>query len=326
MKLTRRTLAISFLAGAMLMAGCSPASKTTEVGGSQDSDHVLTVAVVPGQDIGLIYVPEVQEIFKDHGVRLAVTEIGGAEAVESVVSGGYDLAYSGYVPQILGLAEGEDLKVISGLSNLGPAGNNGSLFVREDSGIESWADLADKSVATASKTSISSLALQAAIYRAGDKTPNLANLVVTSPSESAVALANRDVDATDLVEPYASAALVKFREGFVNIGDAKHHVFGENAPLTAFFTTTGHAKEKEATFTAFREALDEAVAFGNKNAHLVKMGGARQAGLPEDVALMLPTSVFGSSATAEELKPIVDVMLEMGWIDTAPNLEDFAAG
>lgn len=111
-----------------------------------------------------------------------------------------------------------------------------------------------------------------------------------------------------------------------DIGDAKEYVLGEDTPLTAFFTTTETAESKAAAFDAFRAALDEAVVFGNANPEAVKMGGAGQAGLSEEVALTLPTSVFASSATAEELTPIVDLMIAMNWITKAPDLDSFAAG
>ena len=325
MKAIGRTLAIPVLAGLVLLAGC--ASTTDEpVGASEGAEHRLTLAVVPGQDIGLLYVPEVQEIFKDEGVSLEVTEISGSDAVDSVVSKKFDLAYSSYVPPILGLDDGDDLRVISGLSNLGPAGSNGSTLVQKDSGIKTWADLVGKTVATQSTTSISSLALQAAIQEDGGDSADPAKLVSTPSGKVVAKIAAGEVSAGDLVEPYVSAGMGNYPDQLVDIGDAKEYVLGEDTPLTAFFTTTETADSKTAAFDAFRTALDKAVEFGNANPEAVKKGSAGQAGLSEEVALTLPTSVFASSATAEELQPVVDLMVEMKWIAEAPDLGTFAAG
>lgn len=325
MKARRRTLTTSALAGTVLLAGCATTTDGT-VGKSDAAEYQLTLAVVPGQDIGLIYAPEVQDIFTDHDVSLEVTEIGGNEAVDSVESKKFDLAYSSYVPPILGLDEGKGLRVISGLSNLGPAGNNGSTLVQKDSGIKTWADLADKTVATQSATSISSLALQAAIRKDGGDGAKPATLDPTPSGKIVAETVTGNVSAGELVEPYVSAGMGNYPDQLVDIGDAKEYVLGEDTPLTAFFTTTETADSKTAAFDAFRSALDEAVEFGNANPDAVKRGSAGQAGLSEEVALTLPDSVFASSATADELKPVVDLMLDMKWIAKAPDLGTFAAG
>ena len=326
MRFASRALATAVVSAIVLLAGCSSPSAEVVGAPSGEASHRLTLAVVPGQDIGLIYAPEVRKIFEAHGVSLEVTEISGTDAVDSVVSQGFDLAYSSYVPPILGLGEGVDLRVISGLSNLGPAGTNGSTLVRNDSAAETWADLAGETIATQSSQSISALALQAAIQKDGGDSTALADLVTTPNGKIVAALAASDVEAAELVEPYASAGLENYPDQLRDLGDAKEYVLGENTPLTAFFTTTETASAKSAAFDAFRAALDEAVEFGNANPDAVKKGGAGQAGLSEQVALTLPDSVFSSSATAQELEPIVDLMVTMGWIPTTPNLDDFAAG
>lgn len=190
MNLVRRTIVISALFSVALLSGCSSTSPDS-VGASEGAEHRISLAVVPGQDVGLLYVPEVQEIFSDEGVNLEITEISGSDAVESVVSEEFDLAYSSYVPPILGLEEGESLHVISGLSNLGPAGSNGSTLVRQDSGIKTWADLAGREVATQSAQSISSLALQAAILKEAGVSADSAELVPTPNGKIVAALVAR---------------------------------------------------------------------------------------------------------------------------------------
>lgn len=326
MRFAGRALATAAVSAVVLLAGCSGASQDVVGAPPEQATHRLTLAVVPGQDIGLIYAPEVQDIFDDHGVTLEITEISGADAVDSVVSDDFDLAYSSYVPPILGLGEGADLRVISGLSNIGPAGNNGSTLVRDDSAAETWADLAGETVATQSTQSMSALALQAAIRQDGGDSADLADLVAMPSGKIVAALAAGDVGAGELVEPYVSAGLENYPGQLRDLGDAKEYVLGENTPLTAFFTTTEAASAKSAAFDAFRAALDEAVEFGNEHPDAVKKGSAGQAGLSEQVALTLPDSVFSSSATAQELEPIVDLMLTMGWIPAAPDLDGFAAG
>src|SRR5690625_1731550 len=142
-----------------LVAGCSTTETQTLGASDSDAEHVITIAAVPGQNIRLLYVPEVEEIFAAHNVQLEVTEVRRPDVVESVTDGDYDLSYSAYVPPLLALADGADLQVVSGLGVLGAEGGNGSVLVPEDSSIKSWASLDGASVADASETSTSSRAV-----------------------------------------------------------------------------------------------------------------------------------------------------------------------
>ena len=85
MTLTRRTLGVAALTGAVVLAGCSGTSGRA-VGPPQGAERPIALAVVPGQDLGLICVPEVQETFQDKGLRLTVTEVTGPDVVQDVVS------------------------------------------------------------------------------------------------------------------------------------------------------------------------------------------------------------------------------------------------
>lgn len=323
MKFKLKSLAIPVVVSALLVAGCS-STEPEKVGETEgEADYEISLAVVPGQDIGLIYVPEVQDIFAEHGITLEVTEVGGQDVVDGVVDGDFDLAYAAYVPPILALADGADLKVISGLSNLGPAGSNGSTIVGEDSGISTWADLEGKKVAVASAKSFSTLGLEASMAK--DGVEGAMELVELDPGKIGDALDSGEVDAGDLVQPYASAAMNNYK-GFEDIGDAKEYGLGEGTPLSAFFTTTSEAEANSEAFDAFKEALDESVEFGNDNPDKVKEGAAGQAGLSVEVSLDLPTSVYASSATAEELQPLIDTMIDLGWIDDSVDVSEFAAG
>lgn len=306
-----------------LVAGCSTTETQTLGASDSDAEHVITIAAVPGQNIRLLYVPEVEEIFAAHNVQLEVTEVRRQDVVESVTDGDYDLSYSAYVPPLLALADGADLRVVSGLGVLGAEGGNGSVLVPEDSSIKSWASLDGVSVAVASETSMSSLAVEAAILLDGGD--NTVELKATDLGKIGAEVAEGKVAAGDLIEPYAASALDNY-PNLVSIGDAKAYVFGKGTPLSTFYTTGSKADENAAAFAAFNAALEEAIGYGSENPDAVKEGGASQAGLSKDVARSLPDAVYSTSATAAELEPIVEVLLAVGWIEEEIDLSDFAAG
>src|SRR5690625_7893408 len=68
-----------------LVAGCSTTETQTLGASDSDAEHVITIAAVPGQNIRLLYVPEVEEIFAAHNVQLEVTEVRRQDVVESEI-------------------------------------------------------------------------------------------------------------------------------------------------------------------------------------------------------------------------------------------------
>lgn len=242
--------------------------------------------------------------------------------VTGVVSGQFDLAYAAYSPAFLAMVAGTDLRLVSGLSVYGPEGHNGATIVKKDSGIETWADIAGKKIATPSPRSLSALTLQTAIAKDGGDTSTPVEIVPLPHAQVAQALVDGQVDVADLVEPFATEALEKFPE-LTDIGDSKAYVLGEGGPFTGFFTTAEVADAKAEAFDAFRTALDEAIEYGNANPEEVKRAGASQAGLSEEVALSLPDSNYDSTVTVDGLSPLVDAMVELGWIESAPDLATF---
>lgn len=325
-----KAVAASAVGGLFLLASCSGAEPgasgaPTDADSSApagDGQYQITLGVVPGPDIGLLQVPEVQEIFESHGVSLEITNVQGPQVVTGVVSDQFDLAYAAYSPAILAMVAGTDLRVISGLSVYGPEGHNGATLVKKDSGIETWADIAGKKVATPSPRSLSALTLQTAITNDGGDAGNVVEIVPLPHAQVAQALEDGQVDVADLVEPFASEALEQFPD-LMDIGDSKAYVLGEGGPFTGFFTTGETAEREAEAFDAFRTALDEAIEYGNANPDEVKRAGAEQAGLSEEVALSLPDSSYDSEVTVEGLTPLVDAMTGLGWIESAPDLEKF---
>lgn len=315
-------LAAAALSITVVAACSSPSEGAAPSGSSSSGSNTLKVGVVPGPDIGLLSVPEVQKMFADKGVTLEVSSVQGPQVVTGVVSGQFDIAYAAYAPPILAMAAGTDLRLVSGLSAFGPEGHNGATLVKKGSGINTWEDIAGRKVATPSPKSLSALTLQAAIGKAGGDDTKKLQIVPLPQAQVAKALDAGDADVADLVEPFASEALSTYPD-LQDIGDSKAYVLGSGGPFTGFFTTAKVSQSKAGPIAAFKAALEEAIAFGNANPDLVKKAGAKQAGLTEEVALTLPDSSYKSAVTVSGLQPLVDAMVAQSWVPKAPDLAKF---
>ncbi|WP_272914483.1 ABC transporter substrate-binding protein [Ornithinimicrobium cavernae] len=300
------------------MAGCGGAvegSTPDDAGGLS-----LRVGVVPGVDVGLLYLAEEQGLFEDQGLSLEISEVQGPQVVTSVISDQFDIGYAAYSPPLLAVAEGTELTVVAGLATIGEAGHNGATLVRSDSGISDWADLSGMKVGATSPRSLTTLTLQTAIAQDGGAEP--VEVVPLPHAQLGRAVADGDVMAAAVVEPFASQAIAEF-DNLEILGDSSAEVFPVGGAYTGFFTTTEKAEDEADAVAAFRAGLTEAVKYGNEHPDEVKTAGAEIAGLDVETALSLPDSHFDVDVDPAGLEILVQAMLDQGWINAAPDLDAF---
>lgn len=136
---SRRNLlgAMLGLAGAITIGGCSSSTTGSSAApGASAAPTKLRVGVVPGVDIGLLYLANEQGVFKNEGLTLEISEVQGPQVVTSVVSDQFDIGYAAWAPPLLAVAAGTDLVAVSGLATIGEKGHNGATLVRKDAGIK----------------------------------------------------------------------------------------------------------------------------------------------------------------------------------------------
>src|SRR5215213_5157864 len=137
----------------------------------------------------------------------------GASAIDALFSGKIDIAYVGPNPAINGyLASGGDLKVISG------SANGGSVFVvRNDSGITTFKDFANKKFASPQLGNTQDVSLRKFLLDNGYKTvDNGGNVtvVVDTPSNILDLMVKNEIDGAWVPEPWG-AKLVKETNGVI---------------------------------------------------------------------------------------------------------------
>lgn len=286
----------------------------------------LSLGAVPTLDLGTIGVGNEQGIFERAGLEIEITFAdGGPAVVTGVVSGQFDIGYTAWTPPLLAIAGAQPLRLVTGVAGIGPEGSNSLLLVRDDSGIESYADLTGKKVATNAPRSV--LALLAVAATTADGGDGSTIEIVPLPfGEIARAVAEGTVDAGVTVEPFITAAAEEF-PNVVAIGDPGLVVQQERDPSTLIFTSADTLNgDKAEAIARFKAAFAEAAAYANEHPDDVRRLGAEITDVPEAAAAIMPVSPMVPEVDPARLQPLLDAMLKYAWIEAPIDLTEFLGG
>jgi NitT/TauT family transport system substrate-binding protein len=164
---------------------------------------------------------------------------------------------------MLAQAGGIELKVVSnGNNSTGVDGEDfGSLMVATDSPVQSAAELGDATIAINTLNNISDPVVRESVRKAGGDPGGIEFVGVPFP-EMEAALANGDVDAVFVVEPFQTI----IRNGEVGRSVASSWV--DAAPdltVAAYFTSSDLAESDPDLVQRFGEAMAEALAYASEN-------------------------------------------------------------
>lgn len=318
--------AAAMLAGSVLVA-CSSSSSppaTSEASGAVATGDVQTLVLgaVPSLDLGVIDVAKQQGYLADAGIDVSIVPVdSGPNVVTGIVAGQYDIGSTAYAPPLLAVGEGAPLQVVLNSGAIGPDGTNSGLVVRSDSGITSWKDLAGKKVASNAPRSLLSLTVPAAVAADGGD-PSGIEIVPLPFNQIGKAVNDGQVDAGVELDPFLTGALAEYPD-LKNLGDSIFEALPQGTPSGLYFTSNDTATNKAAAIAGFKEALTKAYEYANAHPDEVKAAGAELAGLTPEQAAEQPTTEFSAALTADQLEPLVDLMVTFGWLESAPDLTSF---
>lgn len=325
-----RGITVVITALALLLAACGTNSTATagNTGSATSAPDdtpaaaTVTVGVVPSLALGLLKVGEAKGLFADQGLTLKYVNVdSGPNVVTGVVAGQYDVGYTAYAPPVLAVAGGADLTVVSNVDTTGPDGTNGGVLVRKDAGITTFKDLAGKKIATNAPRSLLSLTVAAAITKDGGDASGI-SLVPLPFAQIGKAVADKQVDAGVILQPFQSAALAAYPD-LTNLGDATAQALPEGSPSGVLFTSEQTEEAKQDVIDRFRTAVAASITAANADLDAVKVAGAPLAGLTAEQAKALPLSSFSAEISAADLEPLTTLMVTYKWVPAAPDLSGF---
>ncbi|HEX7382402.1 MAG TPA: ABC transporter substrate-binding protein [Nevskiaceae bacterium] len=216
----------------------------------------MNIAMVTSMDTEPYMYAKQQGYYKDVGldVTLSTTDSGPAIAT-GVINGTYDAAAAAAFPILIAISRGAPLRIMPGVTTVGPGVGNSGLVVKADSPIKNYKDLVGKTVATNALTSLTTLATKLGVKQEGGN-PDGIHFVSLPFKSSLQAVARGQAAAAVVISPFETEAEIN---GMKVISDPIGTMMPKGSPYNIMFTSVKNAKSKAKEFAAFHEATARAV-------------------------------------------------------------------
>ncbi|WP_345045222.1 ABC transporter substrate-binding protein [Georgenia daeguensis] len=320
------TTALAAAGSLALLAACSGGGDTggggdgggdgataggTATGGSGELTAV-TVGVLPIVDTAAIWLGVDQGIFEDHGldVELELAQ-GGAAVVPAVVSGEYQFGFSNVVSLLLAGSQGLPLKMVApgNFSTGDPESDIGAVLAMPDSGIESPADLAGKTVAVNTLNNIGDVTVREVVEKAGGD-PEQVSFVEMGFPDMPAALAGGQVDAAWILEPFRTIAMDQGAEVVT-------HNFADVDPemmIASYFTTSQLAESDPETVEAFTAAMEESLTYAEENPDAAREILSTYTEIDPAVQEKMVMPRFSPDINRDSVQTLADLALKYGLV------------
>ncbi|GAA1454489.1 ABC transporter substrate-binding protein [Nocardiopsis tropica] len=311
----RQSTALGGIAVLVLATACSGG------GGEEEGEGGLrriTAGAIPIVDVAPLHLGVDQGFFADRGIALEIQPgSGGAAAIPGVVSGNFEFAFGNTVSLLVARDQGLPLKVFAnGVSSNGEQGADFSaVFVRDDSPVETAADLEGTTVAANNLLNIGDTTVRESVREAGGDPSDIEFVEMAFP-DMVPALENGQIDAAWLVEPFTTAALeAGNREIASNFVDTHPEL-----SVAAYFTSEEMLAQEPELIDDVEAALQESFAYAEANPDEVRriLGEYTEIDGAALTDIRLPR--WPEAVDEESVGVLADLMLEDGLIGTEADL------
>ncbi|QNE15506.1 ABC transporter substrate-binding protein [Pseudarthrobacter sp. NBSH8] len=324
----RRTVIAALAAASVLgLSACGSGSPSSTGNGTAPADGAgsgqltkVSVGVIPIVDCAPIYLGSKQGFFKDEGLELDIqTATGGAAIVPGVVSGSFDFAFSNLISVMVAKDKGLDLKfVANGVSTTGEKGNDvGGVVVPAGSSIQSAKDLAGKTVSVNNLSNIGDTTIKSVVEKDGGD-PGSVKFVEVAFPDAPAALANKQVDAAWILEPFLSKAVA---EG----GTIVSSNFVEMSPeldIAGYFTKAETIKSKAELTAKFTRAMNKSLEYAQEHPQEVRDIVGTYTKIDEATRAKMILPRYRVEFNKDAFKTLGDAAAKYGTLAKAPNAGD----
>ncbi|MFC5929444.1 thiamine biosynthesis protein [Cryobacterium melibiosiphilum] len=327
-----RTLAglAGFALVGLALTGCSAAA--TPTGDATDATSDAADGALTPVTVGVLAIaPSVamqygidEGIFEEHGLDLTLqTGQGGAAMLPAVYAGSMDFAVGNPLSVMVAVDKGLEMQIVTGYSNSKAEGDDiNGVVVRSDSGIESFADLENKTVSVNAVSTQGDLTIkESTAIDGGD--PSLINFNEMPFPDMEAQLAASNTDAIWLPEPFLSKALAS--EDFTLIGYPNQQAL-PGLPTMVTFTSAKYAADNADTLAKFRDAVEETLALAEANPDDVRATLPAFMGMDAGVAENMKMETFDGEVQTDVLVDLGELMQKYAVVTTAPDVSALIAG
>lgn len=246
----RRAAAALAVATGLALSACSGGGGAADGEGPEKDS--LTIAINPSSQFAPLFYGIESGIFEDNGLDIEIvpqTDI--AAIISGIASGQYDFGFATVVHVVTANANGIPVRAVSSIEGQVKPDDEGTVTVADaGTGIEDFADLEGKRVATIGLSSHNTLTLRELVDMDGAD-PMSMEMVQMPFGQMAAALENDDVDAAIMQWPFANDAL---EAGGTPLGYNNRELFA-NTATTLFNTSQQFIDENPQTVEAFSDSI-----------------------------------------------------------------------
>lgn len=306
------------LAGSLGASAQSEAPAASVAAGSPGAATSITVGVIPILDVAPIYLGVQQGFFADQGLALTLeTAQGGAAIVPGVVSGQFQFGFSNVVSLLLATSNGIAVQGVgSGVASTGVDGADfGAVVVPADSAIATAADLAGKKVAVNTLNNINTTTINKVVRDAGGDPTTIEYVELPFP-EIAPAVARRDVDAGQVVEPFLT---IGQGQGLRQI-TSNYALTDPDLMVAMYFTSADYAAQHPDVVAAFSTALGQSLAYADANPDAVRAILAEYTQIEESVRAAVTLPRWPAEIDRDTVTLLADLAVQDGLLTAVPDL------
>lgn len=319
---TPRLLAAAAAVGALaLLSGCSASPADAGGSGNGNGNEPTTIRVVHA---AIAYEPlflaEELGYFDEAGLDVQISR-GGVpqDNIAQAIGGSADIIVSAWDNITTSVSEELPIRVLGGNSYVSDEFDTSGIVVREDSGIDSLADLAGKTLAFDSLGGGGSVEVFTALADAGVEREDV-ELTAIPYAGQAAALEQGHVDAVFPSEPFYTQ--ISTAEGNTVISNPVRETRA-GMPITLWAATDQWLSENGAAADAFLGAMEQAIAFYEDPANLDRVKAIRATVTQTDVAQVsdaLPPMRIGIDAAVGQRA--IDQLVRFEMIESAFPVEE----
>ena len=279
----------------------------------------LTVGVIPILDVAPIYLGVQEGFFEEEGINLTLELAqGGAAIVPGVVSGQFQFGFSNTISLLLAQDNNLGLKAIAnGAQSTDDAMEDfGAVVVPGDSDIQDLTGLAGKRIGVNTLNNIQTTTINQIVREAGGDPSSITYVELPFP-EIVQAVANGDVDAGQLVEPFRTMSL---NAGDRNLGSNLAGVT-DNLEVAMYFTSQAYADENPEIVERFTNALNKSLAFADDNPDKAREVLGTYTNIDPAVAEAAVLPRWPGEINRESVQLLAELAQSDGLISAVPDLD-----
>lgn len=324
MKSIRRTLAAGLAAGALVAltacgSGSPSGSSTTSSADGSSSETLVKIGMLPVGPNAVLLAGDKDGYFAKHGLKAEInTGLDGPAQIPGLTTGAINFSLCNPTSLLVANDKGLDIRLVSSFTNSLPTGqDHNAVVVKKDSGINSFKDLAGKTVSVNATATAGDLLIKAAVKKDGGD-PSAIKFNEIQFSDMEAQLENGNTEAVWFPEPFQSKAASNPKMKILGYPMQ----YADPGVATQMICADGKwADANKETVTKFRDALTELLDAAQKDDTIVRKELPDFLKMPKEVADKVGLDHMSTTIDRPSLEVLNKLMVEYGMISKEVDLD-----